>query len=132
MKNPATPIQTDTGTTITGTTITDTTMRTHVDDHVSARLVRVVRRSPLHFVIVLICLLWSVPTAGLLVSSFRPADRVATTGWWTAFATPFSFTLDNYQQVLTAKNLGFSFMNSLYISVPATIMPIVIAAFAAY
>jgi alpha-glucoside transport system permease protein len=83
-------------------------------------------------VILLICALWMLPSVGLLVSSFRPADQVATSGWWTAFQTPFTFTLDNYQQVLTAKNMGMSFLNSLTISIPATIMPIVIAAYAAY
>ncbi len=94
--------------------------------------VRGLRRIPLNLVILFICAIWMLPSVGLLVSSFRPADQVATSGWWTAFQTPFAFTLDNYQQVLSAKNMGMSFLNSLTISIPATIMPIVIAAYAAY
>ena len=58
------------------------------------------RRGPLHLAIVAICLIWMVPTVGLLVSSFRPANLVSTTGWWTAFTPPFQFTLENYQEPL--------------------------------
>ena len=97
-----------------------------------ARLSRLLRRGPLHIAIIAICLVWIVPTLGLLVSSFRPANLVATTGWWTAFQTPFQFTVDNYQQVLSRNNMGISFVNSLFISIPATVIPIMVAAFAAY
>src|SRR5258707_4566937 len=96
------------------------------------RLDRVFWRAVLNATIILISVIWLTPTFGLLVSSFRPADQVATTGWWTAFKTPFAFTLDNYEQVLTSKNIGVSFVNSLIISIPATIMPIMLAALAAY
>src|SRR5260221_8406797 len=106
--------------------------RRSVQQTFSARVVHFLDRAPLHFAIILICAVWMIPTVGLLVSSFRPADQVATTGWWTAFKTPFAFTLDNYEQVLTSKNIGVSFVNSLIISIPATIMPIMLAALAAY
>ena len=87
---------------------------------------------PLHLSLVLICLVWTVPTIGLLVSSFRPGNLVSTTGWWTAFVPPFQFTLENYQQVLAARNMGQAFVNSLFISIPGTVIPITVAAFAAY
>ena len=96
------------------------------------RITLALRRGPLHVVIILLCLIWMVPTVGLLVSSFRPAQQVATTGWWNAFTLPFQFTLDNYQQVLSANNMGSSFINSLFIAIPATVIPIMVAAFAAY
>jgi alpha-glucoside transport system permease protein len=85
-----------------------------------------------HLVVGALAGLWLVPTIGLLVSSFRPSALVATTGWWTAFAPPFHFTLANYVTVLTTDNLGQSFLNSVFIAVPATVMPLLIAAFAAY
>jgi alpha-glucoside transport system permease protein len=99
---------------------------------VPSRLANTIRRGPIHLILLAICLIWMTPAAGLLVSSFRPANKVATTGWWTAFDTPWNFTLENYQEVLTARGMDISFANSLLISVPATIMTVLIAAYAAY
>jgi alpha-glucoside transport system permease protein len=89
-------------------------------------------RLPLHLIIILITIIWLVPTVGLLVSSFRPAGEIATTGWWTAFANPEQFTTELYQEALSRQNMGRSFVNSLFITIPATIIPIMVAAFAAY
>ena len=99
---------------------------------IAGALARALRTGPVHVALILICLIWTVPTIGLLVSSFRPAAQVATTGWWEAFTTPFQFTLENYQQVISTNNMGQSFINSLFIAIPATVIPIMIAAFAAY
>jgi alpha-glucoside transport system permease protein len=91
-----------------------------------------VGRLPLHAAVTLIALLWMIPTIGLLVSSFRPPSDVSQSGWWTALVPPFQFTLENYQRVLTTNNMAQSFVNSLFVTIPATVMPILIAAFAAY
>jgi len=89
-------------------------------------------RIPLHLVLVLLSVVWLIPSVALLVSSFRPAAEVNTTGWWTAFQLPFSFTLQNYADVLTEEAMGRSFLNSLFISIPSTVIPVMVAAFAAY
>jgi alpha-glucoside transport system permease protein len=87
---------------------------------------------PLHIAVIGLTIAWVVPTAGLLISSFRSLADISSSGWWTALAPPFRFTLDNYQHVLTTNNLGTSFFNSLTIAIPATIIPTTVAAFAAY
>ena len=87
---------------------------------------------PTNLAVIVLTLIWIVPTLGLLVSSFRPFSDIATTGWWTALSPPFHFTLQNYKDVLDTSNLGTSFLNSLTIAIPATVIPITIAAFAAY
>ena len=89
-------------------------------------------RFPLHIVIIVIALLWMTPAFGLLVSSFRPSTEIASTGWWTAFQTPFQFTLDNYSTVLAQNGMGRSFLNSLIVSIPGTVIPVLIAGFAAF
>jgi alpha-glucoside transport system permease protein len=74
--------------------------------------------------------LWSLPTVGLFVSGFRERDAQRSTGWW-----QFRFgdlTLDNYQTVFDSQGFSTSLLNSMAISIPATIIPIAIAAFAAY
>lgn len=93
---------------------------------------RLLRNLPVNIVVLLICAIWLVPSVGLLVSSFRPAFLVARTGWWTAFSPPLRFTLELYRQALGASGMAQSFVNSLFISIPATIIPILIAAFAAF
>jgi alpha-glucoside transport system permease protein len=97
-----------------------------------SRLRKTVSRFPLHVVIIGIGLLWMTPAFGLFVSSFRDAADVANPGWWTAFQTPFNFTVDNYADVLSQNRMGTSFINSLIISIPGTVIPILVAAFAAF
>lgn len=98
----------------------------------SQRLARAVSRGPLHAAIIAVCMLWMLPSLGLFISSLRPRGAIATSGWWTAFTTPFEFTLENYEQVITAQGMGQSFLNSLTIALPATVFTVVVAAFAAY
>ena len=86
----------------------------------------------LHLAVVALMVIWAVPTVGLLVSSFRPESELAGSGWWTAFAPPYHFTLDNYQDVVNQSQMGEAFVNSLLIAIPATIIPLFVAAFAAY
>ncbi|MGZ5301768.1 MAG: carbohydrate ABC transporter permease [Actinomycetota bacterium] len=85
--------------------------------------------------ILIVVLIWLIPTAAVLITSFRPADLVNTTGWWTALAHPFhaaAWTFANYREALDAGGLQNAFMNSLAVAIPATVIPITIAAFAAY
>ena len=88
------------------------------------------------WVLWLLVLVWCVPTLGLLVNSFRGRDAQRTTGWWTLFlGNVDGFTLGNYREVLSAEAQGgikVGLVNSLAIALPATIIPIAIAAFAAY
>jgi alpha-glucoside transport system permease protein len=81
-----------------------------------------------------IAALWTVPTAGLLISSFRPEADIKTTGWWRIFTDP-SFTLDNYRAVLSGDSqydLSTYLINSFIITIPAVLIPISVATLAAY
>jgi alpha-glucoside transport system permease protein len=83
-------------------------------------------------VLLVICFLWIIPVIGLLVTSLREADAANSSGWWTAIASPLDFTLANYGEALDRGQMGRAFVNSVAITLPATIIPIMIAAFAAY
>ncbi len=88
------------------------------------------------WVLWLVVVVWTIPTLGLFVSSFRPVDEIQKSGWWTALWRP-DFTLDNYNDILFKTTGGRdalweSFLNSLAIAVPATVIPVLVAAFAAY
>jgi len=84
---------------------------------------------------ILIAVLWTTPTLGLLITSFRPPQEINTSGWWSIFQNP-GFTLSNYEAVLngeaTTVTLSQAFINSIVITIPASIFPLVIAALAAY
>src|SRR5206468_8004267 len=75
------------------------------------------------------------PTAGLLVTSFRNPELITKTGWWGGLLNlfqPDEWTLQNYDHVISGDNMGASFLNSHIATVPSTVIPITIAAFAAY
>lgn len=84
-------------------------------------------------VAVIIAVLWTLPTFGLFLSSFRPERAVKQTGWWTIFSNP-QFTLENYSDVLFdgQQPLINYFVNSIIITIPAVVIPIVLATIAAY
>ena len=87
----------------------------------------------------LLCVVWVIPVLGLLISSFRTRDAQLSSGWWSAIANPFDatqWTVANYVNALGGGaggvNMGQAFINSFIVTVPATVIPILIAAFAAY
>jgi alpha-glucoside transport system permease protein len=88
------------------------------------------------WVLWLIVLVWSIPTIGLLINSVRTRDQQRSSGWWTVLTGNLNgLTLDNYRQVLgttAAGGMKQGLTNSFAIAVPATIIPIALAAFAAY
>jgi alpha-glucoside transport system permease protein len=93
------------------------------------------RSLPLRLSVLAICAIWTLPTLGLLVTSVRNPRDITTSGWWTALLHPFEpnqWTLGNYQTVISSDGMGNAFINSLIVTLPSTVIPITIAAFAAY
>ena len=100
-----------------------------------ARLAGLVSRAPLHAALLFIGAVWLVPTVGLFVTSFRARDDIHSSGWWNAFID-HRLTLETYVHVLTSRgttdSLAQNFINSLIITIPSTILPVLLAALAAY
>jgi alpha-glucoside transport system permease protein len=99
-------------------------------------------------VLIVLCIIWTIPTIGTLVTSFRPADEATRTGWWTVLENP-DFSLNAYREVLGGSettivnpegervtvrgaDMSQAFLNSLTVTIPAVIIPLLVAAFAAY
>jgi alpha-glucoside transport system permease protein len=97
----------------------------------SERLVRLVSRTPLHIALIGIALIWLVPTVGLALTSFRKRPAIASSGWWHSL-TQWDWTLHNYDSVITATGMGHAWVNSVIITVPATILPLTLGALAAF
>ena len=113
------PVETDTKTEVQGS-------EGNVGEGAGIWLVRLI--------ILIVVILWLVPTVGLLISSFRTAGAIDTSGWWTVFGSlgdTTQWTLENYSTVIES-GAGNAFVNTLAVAVPATVIPITIAAFAAY
>jgi alpha-glucoside transport system permease protein len=95
----------------------------------------IIARIPLVFTIIMIVAIWTIPTLGVLISSFRMPDAIVSTGWWTVFGRLFAseqWTLANYNRVLSSDGMGNAFLNSVLVTVPSVVIPITVAAFAAY
>ena len=80
---------------------------------------------------IVIAVLWSIPTLGLFVTSFRTVDDIQGSGWWTALTSPL-FSPYNYQAALVDSGLASNFVNTLVITLPAVLIPITLALLAAY
>ncbi|HLU52693.1 MAG TPA: carbohydrate ABC transporter permease [Acidimicrobiia bacterium] len=92
-------------------------------------------RTPAYLAVGLIALIWVIPALGILISSFRDPQAIRTSGWWTVIDDLFdagTWTLQNYETVLRGEGFANAFVNSLAVTIPAVVIPITVAAFAAY
>jgi alpha-glucoside transport system permease protein len=89
------------------------------------------RRAPLHLTLLVVMVVWAIPSLSVVVTSVRPPTDIASTGWWTFFTNP-QVTLDNYSAVVSQLGFARAFVNSFLIAVPSTVFPISLAALAAY
>lgn len=90
------------------------------------------RHLPVNTVLVVVALLWLVPAAGLLVTSFRPGGTYLNSGWWRAFVQPATLTLSNYAHLLQNGGIVDALVTTALITVPATLLVVVVASLAAY
>ncbi|AZM61920.1 MULTISPECIES: carbohydrate ABC transporter permease [unclassified Streptomyces] len=82
--------------------------------------------------LIVVGLFWLVPTFGLLLASLRTPEDMASDGWWTVFTEPSQLTFDAYETLLKNDDITGSLLNTAYITVPATVLVVVIGSLAGY
>jgi alpha-glucoside transport system permease protein len=103
-----------------------------IEESLATKIVRVLGKTPVYMVIVVIGLLWLVPTFGLLFTSLITPGDIGTTSWWSALTEPSTLTLDNYRDVLSNDTITGAIWTTLWIALGATAIPIVVASLAGY
>jgi alpha-glucoside transport system permease protein len=103
-----------------------------VQESVAAKIGRLVAKTPVHLFLIAIGVLWLVPTFGLFLTSLLPAADFGTTGWWKIFAKPSLTTWQNYHEIFSNGAITHSLRTTLEIAIGGTVLPIAVAALAAY
>lgn len=98
----------------------------------AVRLTRWLRSSVVQALLVIVALVWLTPTLGLFISSLRPSNENADSGWWTAFKHPGSLSFSSYSHLLSNGGITQAFWNTVYISVPTTLAVVLLASLAGY
>ncbi len=98
----------------------------------SSRVVRFLTKTPVYLLLAFIGLLWLVPTLGLFFTSLLEPAAIGNTGWWEVLSSPSLATLDNYRELLDNEAITSAIWTTLWIALGATILPIAVAAMAAY
>jgi alpha-glucoside transport system permease protein len=98
----------------------------------AARIVRYISKAPVYLVLAFLGLLWLVPTLGLFFTSLLEPAAVGSSGWWEILSTPSLGTLDNYREIFDNDAITSALLTTLWISIGSTILPIFLAALAAY
>jgi len=101
-------------------------------DTVAAKILRAVARGPLNLLLVVVGVLWLVPTIGLFITSILPLSALATSGWWQIFSHPSVATWSNYSALFHDSGLLTALKTTAYIAVGNTALVVILGAMAGY
>jgi alpha-glucoside transport system permease protein len=102
------------------------------EESTAARIVRFLSRTPVYLLLAFIGVLWLMPTLGLFFTSLLDPADIGTAGWWEILSKPSDATFDNYRDIFENEAITSAIFTTLWVSLGGTILPIVVAAFAAY
>ena len=103
-----------------------------VEEPTSAKVLRVLGKAPIQILLVVVGLLWLVPTFGLLITSLIAPEDFAQGGWWRVFSQPSLLTFENYRSLWDTQAIRDSLLTTVWISIGGTLLPILVAALAGY
>ncbi len=102
------------------------------EQSLGARLAAFVSGGLVRVFLIVVGLFWLVPTIGLLLSSLRPPEEMTASGWWEVFSKPSQLTFESYDKLLSNPDITDSVLNTVLITVPATVLVVVIGSLAGY
>jgi len=103
-----------------------------VEESIATKIVRVVGRAPVHLILMLIALMWLIPTLGLFITSLLAPSDQAEGGWWNFLFQPSAWTLENYRDMFDNDSIVDALIITAQITLGATVLPILVASLAAY
>jgi alpha-glucoside transport system permease protein len=103
-----------------------------IDEGWAPKVTRILAKAPVHLILIVIGVFWLIPTTGLLITSLLTPSDQAQGGWWNFFAEPSTWTLQNYRDMFNNEGITDALLVTAQVTVGATILPIIVAAFAAY
>jgi alpha-glucoside transport system permease protein len=96
------------------------------------RFRRFLASTPAHILLIIVGLLWLVPTIGLFLTSLLSAEDYLEGGWWQIFSEPSKFTLENYSAIFDNETITSSLVTTIWIAIGGTLLPIIVGALAGY
>jgi alpha-glucoside transport system permease protein len=103
-----------------------------LEEPVSTKIVRFLARTPVYLIIAFVGVLWLIPTIGLFVTSMIDPAEIGRIGWWELLSKPSEATFENYREIFDNEQITSSIVTTLWVALGGTILPILVAALAAY
>jgi alpha-glucoside transport system permease protein len=103
-----------------------------IEESLATKAVRVLGKAPVHVILVVVGVAWLMPALGLFFTSLLLAEDVAAEGWWQVFAEPSKATFENYSALFDNEGMVQAIIRTVWITIGATILPVVVAALAGY
>ncbi len=103
-----------------------------IEESLAARILRVVGKAPVHVLLLVVGILWLVPTFGLFITSLLAPEDFQERGWWQIFSEPSRLTFQNYESVFDNDAIIDALITTAIVAVGGTVLPILVAAFAGY
>jgi alpha-glucoside transport system permease protein len=103
-----------------------------VREGIAPKVLRVLGKAPVNLVLIVVGVLWLVPTLGLFLTSLMSPADISAGGWWQLFTKPSIATLESYRELWHNESLRTSLLTTLEIAVGGTVLPILVAALAGY
>src|SRR5215204_942129 len=103
-----------------------------IRESVATKIVRFLSRTPVYLLLTFIGVLWLVPTLGLFFTSVLDPSVIGRIGWWEVLSEPSLATFENYREIFDNEEITSALLTTLWVSLGSTILPIILAALAAY